>query len=90
MTRALRELEQIAQATLLPASRNFLTVATLITRAALWREESRGGHYRVDFPARDDERWRVHSIIRKGAEISSGEKVEFLAGGRSQESGVRR
>ena len=77
MTRALRELEQIAQAALLPASRNFLTVATLVTRAALWREESRGGHYRVDFPARDDERWRVHSIIHKGAEISASERVEF-------------
>jgi L-aspartate oxidase len=40
--------------------RNLLTVARLIARAALRREESRGGHYRADFPARDDERWRVH------------------------------
>ena len=40
------------------------TIATCFTtelmyRAALVREESRGWHYREDFPARDDERWRV-------------------------------
>ena len=77
LARALREFEQIAQAPLRAASRNFLTVATLVARAALWREESRGGHFRVDFPARDDEHWRVHSIIRRDAEISSSEEVEF-------------
>ena len=77
LTRALSEFEQIARAPLRPAPRNFLTVATLIARAALWREESRGGHYRVDFPARDDARWRVHSIIQKDAGIGSSETVEF-------------
>lgn len=35
-----------------------LTVATLIARAALRREESRGGHYRTDFPKRDDVHWQ--------------------------------
>ena len=40
--------------------RNLLTVARLIARASLRREESRGGHYRADFPARDDARWKVH------------------------------
>jgi L-aspartate oxidase len=42
--------------------RNLLTVARLIARAALRREESRGGHYRADFPARDDARWKVHVV----------------------------
>jgi L-aspartate oxidase len=35
-----------------------ITVGRLIARAALRREESRGGHYRLDFPARDDSRWK--------------------------------
>jgi L-aspartate oxidase len=36
------------------------TVGLLIARAALRREESRGGHYRTDFPQRDDIHWRKH------------------------------
>ncbi|HEX6623293.1 MAG TPA: L-aspartate oxidase [Pyrinomonadaceae bacterium] len=79
LQRALSEFEQIARAHLRPGPRNFLTVATLVARSALWREESRGAHHRVDFPARDDERWRVHSIIQKDAGISSSETVEFNA-----------
>jgi L-aspartate oxidase len=39
---------------------NLATVALLVARAAIRREESRGGHYRADFPARDDLHWRVH------------------------------
>ena len=37
-----------------------LTVARLIARAALRREESRGAHARQDFPARDDLHWKRH------------------------------
>ncbi|MBC7931343.1 MAG: L-aspartate oxidase [Rubrivivax sp.] len=77
LQRALTEFEQIALAPLRPAPRNFLTVATVIARSALWREESRGAHYRIDFPQRDDKRWRVHSIIQKDAGISSSETVDF-------------
>jgi len=47
--------------------RNLLTVAQLIARAALRREESRGGHYRDDFPTRDDARWKVHLTDLRGA-----------------------
>jgi L-aspartate oxidase len=36
------------------------TVGFLIARASLRREESRGGHYRGDFPARDDINWLRH------------------------------
>lgn len=40
--------------------RSLVTVAFLMARAALRREESRGGHYRTDFPQRHDETWGHH------------------------------
>jgi L-aspartate oxidase len=41
---------------------NLLNAAVLTTKAALMREESRGGHYRNDFPNKDDLIWRKHII----------------------------
>lgn len=35
-------------------------VGTLVARAALRRDESRGGHFRQDFPQRDDLHWHRH------------------------------
>jgi L-aspartate oxidase len=78
LQRALTEFEQISEANLGVSSRNFVTLAMLVTRAALWREESRGGHFRNDFPERD-EKWRVHSIQKINAEISADEKINFAA-----------
>ncbi|MEK6734491.1 MAG: succinate dehydrogenase flavoprotein subunit [Pseudomonadota bacterium] len=41
-----------------------LAIQALITcYAALKREESRGAHFRVDFPVRDDENWLKHSLV---------------------------
>ncbi|MGI8787975.1 MAG: L-aspartate oxidase [Pyrinomonadaceae bacterium] len=77
LRRALREFEQISQSNLGISSRNFVTLAELIAKAALWREESRGGHFRTDFPERSDEKWQVHSIQKRSAEISSSEKINF-------------
>jgi L-aspartate oxidase len=37
---------------------NLVTVAVLIARAAARREESRGAHYRDDYPQRDDIHWK--------------------------------
>jgi L-aspartate oxidase len=51
-------------------TKNFVTLAKLMAEAALWREESRGGHFREDFPARNDEHWRVHSAQGNDRPIS--------------------
>jgi L-aspartate oxidase len=77
LKRAIREFEQISEANLGTSSRNFVSVAILVTKAALWREESRGGHFRTDFPERDDEKWRVHSIQKRDTEISADSKINF-------------
>ncbi|PYE43742.1 L-aspartate oxidase [Paenibacillus barcinonensis] len=44
---------------------NLLTCAWLVTSGALHREESRGAHYREDFPARDDAMWQKHSLQQR-------------------------
>jgi L-aspartate oxidase len=41
---------------------NLLTIARLMIGSALEREESRGVHYRSDFPQRDDVHWQRHVI----------------------------
>lgn len=43
--------------------RNLHALGSLITRCALAREESRGSHYRSDFPYRDDDKFLSHSQI---------------------------
>ncbi len=45
--------------------RNLHAVAELIVTSALAREESRGAHYRNDFPRKDDERFQKHSVISR-------------------------
>jgi len=45
---------------------NMVTLAILLTHAAWYRAESRGAHWRDDFPARDDERWRLHTVWQRG------------------------
>ncbi len=52
-------------------ARNLATVGQLIARAALAREESRGAHYRLDFPAHNDARLLKHSVI-------CGTKTQFV------------
>jgi len=41
---------------------NLITLADLVTQSALQREESRGAHYRKDFPYMDDINWKKHII----------------------------
>jgi len=50
------------------APRNMREVVLLIARCALAREESRGAHFRTDYPAQRAE-FAKHSVIRKDAEI---------------------
>ena len=47
--------------------RNILTVASLIVECALMRKESRGLHYTLDYPERDDTQGLRPSILQKGA-----------------------
>jgi len=47
-----------------PEEGNMRQVAWLIARCALAREESRGAHYRMDFPERDE--GARHSVVRRG------------------------
>lgn len=42
--------------------RNLLDIAYLILKSALFREESRGGHYRQDYP-QPDPAWQMHTVI---------------------------
>lgn len=44
---------------------NMLTVGVAIAKAALDRKESRGGHFRSDYPVRLDESWQKHSLQHK-------------------------
>ena len=42
-----------------------LDCAETIVEGALAREESRGAHYRTDFPERDDANWLAHTMLHK-------------------------
>jgi len=50
---------------------NMLTVASLMAGAALRRTESRGAHIRLDYPDRDDEKWRRHIIIKRASPFTT-------------------
>jgi succinate dehydrogenase/fumarate reductase flavoprotein subunit len=45
--------------------RNLLDFAWMFLQSASYREESRGAHYREDFPREDDEKWLKHIIVSK-------------------------
>ncbi len=49
---------------------NLRQISLLIARSALAREESRGAHYRTDFPAHNDQKFLKHSIVR-------GQRIDF-------------
>lgn len=45
-------------------ARNMHIAGLLVARAALAREESRGAHYRTDFPDHNDAKFKKHSVVR--------------------------
>ena len=45
---------------------NLLDVARAMAASALFREESRGAHFRTDFPKTDDARFRGHTLLEGG------------------------
>jgi len=62
---AIRALEEIAERPLNTRSWNFVTLARLVADAALARRESRGAHYRSDFPERDDLNFKHHTLQQR-------------------------
>jgi len=77
MQKTIKILEEISPKLAEPKSRrareaaNLHVAALAVTRSALAREESRGTHYRLDYPDRDDKKYLKHSVIR-------GDKVVFV------------
>ena len=48
-----------------------LEIAEVVTVAAIHRKESRGGHFREDFPDRDDENFMQHTMTYKDEDAES-------------------
>jgi L-aspartate oxidase len=64
----LREIDEFYRRTPVTAElvelRNLATVAELVIRSAQMRKESRGLHYTIDYPERDDDHWLKDTVIR--------------------------
>ena len=60
--------------------KGMLRLALVTAVGALARTESRGAHFRSDYPQRDDEKWRVHTLARvDGAHWFASELKPLLA-----------
>jgi L-aspartate oxidase len=77
MQKAVKALEEMAPKLAHPKTKraheaaNLHLAALLVARSALAREESRGAHYRIDYPDHDDKKFLKHSVVRN-------EKIVFL------------
>ena len=77
MLEAIRVLEAMSPRLAHPRTRrsheaaNLHLAGLLVARSALAREESRGAHYRTDYPGHDDKRFLKHSVVKD-------EKVRFV------------
>lgn len=76
LKQAIKTLEELCPQLAHPRSRreyearNLQIAGALVARSALAREESRGAHYRTDFPDHDDAKFKKHSVV-------SGDKIAF-------------
>jgi L-aspartate oxidase len=70
LKRAIEQLDKIRPRVADPKTRraheaqNLWQLGTLVARSALAREESRGAHYRTDFPDHDDAKFLKHSVVQ--------------------------
>ena len=77
MQKAVKALEEMGPKLANPKTRraheaaNLHMTGLMVARSALAREESRGAHYRVDYPDHDDKRLLKHSVVRN-------EKIVFV------------
>jgi L-aspartate oxidase len=77
MQKALKSLEEVVPKLAHPGTkraleaRSLLLAGLLVTRSALAREESRGAHYRMDYPDHDDKKFLKHSVTK-------GENIWFI------------
>jgi L-aspartate oxidase len=77
MRDAIRMLEDVSPRVAHPRTRrsceaaNLHLAGLLVVRSALAREESRGAHYRTDYPGHDDKRFLKHSVFK-------GESLRFV------------
>jgi L-aspartate oxidase len=65
---------------------NLHAVASVLTAHAQFREETRGSHWREDFPERDDERWRVRLVSRLSEDGDINARHVRVRGGAIDES----